>query len=121
VQSSFKSFNCTCKSYLERFVLYAEYAHVFVSNARLKTNLTQPKCLSSNSFCQSEGYKRYLFAFSTIQRSNILTNTNILLKFGGEANQNITTAKVGGFLRIIKRRFPQLFTDDIYISTIIIS
>ena len=27
---------------------------------------------------------------------------NILLKFGGEANQNITTAKVGGFLRIIK-------------------
>ena len=46
---------------------------------------------------------------------------NILHKFGGEANQNITTAKVGGFLRIIKRRFPQLFTDDIYISTIIIS
>jgi hypothetical protein len=27
---------------------------------------------------------------------------NILHKFGGEANQNITTAKVGGFLRIIK-------------------
>src|ERR1017187_1314006 len=71
VQSSFKSFNCTCKSYLERFVLCAEYAHVFVSKARLNTNLTQPKCLSSNSFCQSDGYKRYLFAFSTIQRSNI--------------------------------------------------
>ena len=27
---------------------------------------------------------------------------NISIKFGGEANQNITTAKVGGFLRIIK-------------------
>src|ERR1022692_3323731 len=121
VQSCFKSFNCTCKSYLERFILCAEYAHVFVSKARLKTNLTLPKCLSSNSFCESDGYKRYLFAFSTIQRFNILTNMNIFLKFGGEANQNITTAKVGGFLRIIKRRFPQLFTDDIYISTIIIS
>jgi hypothetical protein len=35
-------------------------------------------------------------------KDNILTDMNILVKYAGEANQTITTAKVGGFLRIIK-------------------
>lgn len=65
-QPFFKSVSCFCKSYRERFAPCAEYAHVLVSSARLYTNRTHPKCFSNSSFCESDGYKRYLFAFSNL-------------------------------------------------------
>lgn len=98
-QSCFNSFNCICKSYLDKLTLCVRYADTFVSRAKLYMNLTQPKCFSNSTFWPSSGYNLYLYDLNTTQNYNIgLTKASILVKLFLQSKCTITTAEGGGFL-----------------------